>query len=227
MKDGDIVYIHYIGTVKETGEVFDITDKEKAKELNVYNPKVEYGPIPIIIGGKFILPTLEEEIKKMGVGEEKEVELPPEKAFGNRSKELIRSFSYNDFQKQGITPRAGEWITINNLRGRIISVSGGRVMVDFNHPLAGKTLHYKIKVVKKVEKPEEKVKAILEFYMKKIANDFDIEMTNDECKIIDKKNVLTPEQRKILADTILKWINEISKLKFVYEFQKESTGLPY
>jgi FKBP-type peptidyl-prolyl cis-trans isomerase 2 len=46
-----------------------------------------------------------------------------------------------------MTPYPGMIVSVNRLRGKVLSVSGGRVRVDFNHPLAGKTLRFDVEVV--------------------------------------------------------------------------------
>ena len=168
-----------------------------------------------------ILPALEEEIKKMKVGEKRTIELPPEKAFGKRDPSLIKHFSLRDFKKQDIEPKVGEIISVNNIRGKIISISGGRVIVDFNHPLAGKTLVYEVEIIRKVDEKKEKIKAILEFYLRKdkLLEAIEIE-TNEEVKIIDRKNLIDNTLKKIIANTVLQWIKNVKKVMFVTEFVK-------
>ena len=51
--------------------------------------------------------------------------------------------------------------------GKVISVSGGRILVDFNHPLAGKKLIYDIKILKKIEDQNEKTKSFIDFLFKR------------------------------------------------------------
>ena len=50
------------------------------------------------------------------------------------------------YSRKEINPVVGQEISLNNRRGKVLSVTPGRVLVDYNHPLAGKTIYYKYKV---------------------------------------------------------------------------------
>lgn len=165
MKDGDIVRIKYTGWIKETGELFDTTDEKTAKEEGIHSDKMKYGSIPAIVNAGKLVKGLEKTLKKMKVGEEKEVEIGAEEGFGKRKPELIKLIPEMQFKKQNMSPHPGMVVSMNNLRGRIISANSGRIRVDFNHPLAGKKLFYRIKIEKKVEDTKEKAENIGEFYL--------------------------------------------------------------
>ena len=223
LKEGDIVYIHFVGGVKDTGEIFDLTREDIAKKEGIFNKDFVYKPVPIIIGAKMVLQGLEEEIKKMDVGESKTIELEPKKAFGERDPSLIKHFSLSEFKKQNIDPKVGDIITVNNIRGRIISISGGRVVVDFNHPLAGKTILYDVEIIKKVDEKIEKVKAILEFYLRKedVLKEINVEERNGEIIVFDRKNLIENSLKEIIANTVLKWVKEVEKLTFLTTFKRQ------
>ncbi|MEM5824563.1 MAG: FKBP-type peptidyl-prolyl cis-trans isomerase, partial [Candidatus Aenigmatarchaeota archaeon] len=136
MKKGDVVYIDYVGRIKDTNEIFDLTIEEIAKKEGIYNPNYTYKPIPIVVGFGFVIKGLDEEIEKMNEGEEKIVEIPPEKAFGKRDENLVKTFNLSDFKKQDVELKVGEFVNINGILGKVLSISGGRVVIDFNHPLA-------------------------------------------------------------------------------------------
>ncbi|MEM0242950.1 MAG: peptidylprolyl isomerase [Candidatus Aenigmatarchaeota archaeon] len=209
MKHGDVVYIDYVARIKDTNEIFDLTIEEIAKKEGIYNPDYIYKPIPVVVGFGFVIKGLDEELERMNEGEEKEFEVQPEKAFGKRDENLVKTFNISDFKRQDVEPRVGEYITINGVLGKVLSVSGGRVTIDFNHPLAGKTLVYRVKVVKKAENELEKVKAVLEFFTKK-SEDYEVkeDKDSDAIIIVDKNIALTPEQKKSLFDVISKIIEK-------------------
>jgi len=166
IKKGDVVRLHYTGIVKGTGEVFDTTYEDVAKDAGIYSDKGVYGPVPIAVGGGHVLSGLDRRLEGCEVGEEYTIEVPPEEGFGRRDPKLIKVYSLGQFRRQGLRPYPGMEIEVSSgkkkLKGRVITVSGGRVRVDFNHPLAGKTLVYKVKVLEKIEDPIEKIKAMLE-----------------------------------------------------------------
>jgi FKBP-type peptidyl-prolyl cis-trans isomerase 2 len=96
-----------------------------------------------------------------------EIELSPEKAFGNRNPHLINTIPMKVFREQKLDPFPGAVFHFDNSVGKVLTVSGGRVMVDFNHPLAGKAVIYKIKILRKVTDMNEQIKAFNEFLFKR------------------------------------------------------------
>jgi len=161
MKNGELVLIDYVG--KADGEIFDLSSEEKAKESNIYRKEQDYKPIPILIGEDYVIEGLEEEVKEMDVGEEKEVEIPAEKAYGKREAGNMETFPEKEFTKQGVNVNVGEQIQIGRKTGRVVSKGSGRVRIDFNHPLSGKDLEYWVKVQEKVEDSQEKAKHIFQY----------------------------------------------------------------
>lgn len=161
LEEGAFALVEYTLRVKDTGEVIDTTSEEEARKAGIYDPKDRYGPRLVIVGEGRLLPGLEKAIKEMSEGEEKEVEIPPEDAFGKRDPEKIKILPKNQFVKSGVVPEPGKIVEINNQLAVIRSVTGGRVVVDFNHPLAGKTILAKVKVVKVLKTPEEKIQQLI------------------------------------------------------------------
>ncbi|MCK5373209.1 MAG: FKBP-type peptidyl-prolyl cis-trans isomerase, partial [Candidatus Aenigmarchaeota archaeon] len=88
MKDGDFVNIDFVGRIKESGEIFDLTDEALAKESGIYNPQTRYGPVTVIIGAGQILKGLEDKVKIIKAKDTAEVDLAPKDAFGNRDLRL-------------------------------------------------------------------------------------------------------------------------------------------
>jgi len=217
-KDGDFVRINYVGRIKETGEIFDLTLEDVAKKNGLYTPEFKYRPVPVIIGAKFVLPALEEEIKKMKIGEKKKIVLPPEKAFGVRSPSYIKLIPVSQFKKQGLEPYPGMEVTINNLRGRVLSVAGGRVKVDFNHPLAGKEIEYEVEVVEKINERAEQVKAIVDYFLALEPKDVDVAIDKKTASITFKKHLdVTSRTKEKISETIKKWV-KLEKVRFIDEF---------
>lgn len=164
MKKGDFVKINYTGRIKEGGKIFDTTIEEVAKKEGLFNAKIKYGPVLVIVGHGKIVSGLDEEIVKMKAGEKKAVEIEPEKAFGKRNPEMLKLLPQSEFKKQDITPYPGMVLNMDGLSCRIISVNSGRVRVDFNHPLAGKDLIYEVEIKEVLEKDDEKVRAVCDYY---------------------------------------------------------------
>ncbi|MEZ0393890.1 MAG: peptidylprolyl isomerase [Desulfurococcaceae archaeon] len=157
---GDFVLVEYTVRVKETGNLVDTTDEELAKRENAYEEGKIYGPTLLIIGRNWINGYVEDEIAKMEVGEERVIEVPPEKAFGERDPKKIKILSLREFKRRGVEVRVGDVVELSEGQGIVKGIEGGRVIVDLNHPLAGKTLVYKVKVVGKLDNLLEKARKL-------------------------------------------------------------------
>jgi FKBP-type peptidyl-prolyl cis-trans isomerase 2 len=217
MKDGDFIRIDYIGKISESGEIFDLTKEDIAKEKGMYSPDFKYGTIPVIIGANFVVRGLENSLKEMQVGDKKNIIVKPEEAFGERDARFVKLIPLTEFKKQGITPYPGMPVTINRLNGRVLSLSGGRIRVDFNHPLAGKTIEYEVEIKSLITDVKDKIDAILNFYLKLKEGDLTITIDKETVEINIKVEV-SKFVEKTIADTIKKWISEIKKVRFVDEY---------
>jgi len=164
-KEKDFIEIDYIGKIKETGEIFDLTIEEEAKNLKVYNPKGEYKPLIICLGKKHVVSGLDEQLIDKEINKEYAIEVPHEKAFGSKNPKLMKIVSTNLFLKQKINPVPGLQVNLGNMIGTIRTVTGGRTILDLNHPLAGKTLIYKVKINKIITDDKEKLEGFLKLHL--------------------------------------------------------------
>jgi FKBP-type peptidyl-prolyl cis-trans isomerase 2 len=168
IKKGDLVKIEFTARTAIDGTVIETTDEEIAKKNNIWSKDNKYGPKLIIAQSGFMLIGLEEALAELEVGQEKEFKINYEKAFGPRKKELVRVMSLKDFEKQKIKPTKGMLLNIENAFATVKSVNSGRVVVDFNHPLAGQDLIYKLKLVELITEPKEKCYALAKEFDAKI-----------------------------------------------------------
>jgi FKBP-type peptidyl-prolyl cis-trans isomerase 2 len=216
VKKGDFVEIDYVGKVKNDDKIFDLTDEKLAKEKGIFNSKFKYGPVIVCIGQGQIIKNLDEELVGKDKGEYK-IDLSADKAFGKKDAKKVRIISMASFKNQKVNPYPGLQIDMNGMMGLVRSVTGGRVVVDFNHPLAGKDLVYEIKINRIVTDPEEKVKGLLSLLigMKEEGSSY------KEGVVEIKANQKVPEpMEKIFTDKIKELIPEVKQVKFIEE--KES-----
>ena len=157
IKEGDFIKLSYTGTVN--GAVFDTTDEEAAKTAGIHSPNAVYGPVTICVGQKHVIAGLDEELVGKKVGASGEIEVLPEKAFGERDPKRIQSFPKNQFKEK---PVRGMTVKIEEQgEGTVVDVIGTKVIVDFNPQLAGQTLTYSYKIEEKVTDPLEQLKGIV------------------------------------------------------------------
>ena len=153
-KKNDFIELEFTGKIKETGEVFDAA-----------GPKIGKDPLKLCIGHEMILQSLDKELEEKEVGKEYHFELAPEKAFGKRDNSLIKTIPISVFHEHDIEPNAGIFYNIDGLLVKIISVSSGRVITDFNNPLSGKNLVYDFKILKIIDNEDEKIKILVNAYL--------------------------------------------------------------
>jgi len=199
LKKGDFVEVDFIGKVSSTNQVFDSTVDEK-----------ERGPVVTCIGSGMLLKAVDESMEGKAVGDEYEIELKPEDAFGLRNPKMMQLVPLNTFKQKGVYPTPGLQVNIDGVLATIRSVTSGRVTIDFNHPLAGKAIKFWVKIRKEITDVKEKLTALLK--------DWEPEITVKEKEIeikVDRK--LPPKAGEIKALQLKKLIPEIkdNEIKFI------------
>ena len=134
MKPGDKIKVHYSGTLND-GSVFDSSDGR--------------APLEFTIGENQVIKGFEDGVKDMKLNQEKTIKIKPEDAYGESNKQLIISVPKDRFP-QNI--EVGGRLVLKGPEGQHIpafvsEVKEDKVIIDLNHPLAGKELTFKIKVV--------------------------------------------------------------------------------
>lgn len=161
-KENDFVRLEF--DLYGNGELSSTTDKKKAEEAGIDQEEERV----IILGKHRILKAIDNDIINncSQLDEERTLELSPEEAFGKRKRELMNIFREELFRKNNIRPVVGGVYDFGDGVGVIKSINSGRIMVDFNHPLAGKDVKVVYKVKEKVEDSNEKLKILVEQVLK-------------------------------------------------------------
>jgi len=205
-KEGDFVEIDFIARTKQDNKIFDLTNEKVARENNLFREDHDYSPVIICLGKNDVLPGLDKQLINKELGRYV-IEINAKDGFGKRDANLIKLIPTNIFLKQNIKPVPGLHVNLDNLHGVILSVSGGRTVIDFNHPLSGKDLIYEVEIKRIVNNLDEKVKAVLNLVKKNI----EFELKYD--KLVVKLN-LNNAQSKELEEEIKKRIPEIGEIEF-------------
>lgn len=137
VKTGDTVMLHYTGKYKN-GKVFDSSRKGN--------------PIPVEVGAGEIIKGLENAVIGMQPGENKTVVVRPEEGFGNCDEKRLIEVPKKLFP-ENISPEKGTELQLVNKRGQafnvvVVEILDKSIMLDANHPLAGKVLVFDIELVK-------------------------------------------------------------------------------
>ena len=149
---GDRVSVDYTGWL-ENGRIFDTTRATVARRAGIQDPDRRYVPIPFVVGSGAMIRGFEEAVIGMAEGQSLHVRLEPEQAYGEYDPSFVKPVPIEAFEKAGIMPHTGQTLYFHGLPVRIdrivfngADLSNSTVYVDFNHPLASRTLHYMITV---------------------------------------------------------------------------------
>ena len=135
VKDGHVVSMEY--TLKVDGEIADSSEGR--------------APLEFVHGSGNIIPGLEREMTGMAIGESKDVVVAAVDAYGEEDEKAFMDVPREQFPEE-IPMKVGTEIQVQNQAGqpmyaRIDMVGDKSVRLDFNHPLAGKDLHFSVKVI--------------------------------------------------------------------------------
>ena len=137
VEKGNKVKVHYTGTF-EDGTVFDSSEKHGQ-------------PLEFEVGAGQMIKGFDAAVVGMEVDQEKEITLTSDDAYGQPKAELVQKVP-RDKLPQDQEPKAGMMVTLQGPDGRafpakITEVNDSEITIDLNHPLAGKTLNFKLKLV--------------------------------------------------------------------------------
>lgn len=220
IQKGDFIKLNYTGKF-EDGRIFDTTDEELAKKEEIFNPNGLYGGDVVIVGAGHTIDGLDEDLEGKEVGYSGTVVISPEKAFGPSNPKLIETISITKLKDRNVHP--GLAVEIDGRRGIVGRVIGRRVTVDFNSPLAGKTVTYEYTIEKVLETDIEKIQGLLALYTG--LRDLEIETADGIAKIYTPMG-LTFNQRWLMAKNrvaseILKYAG-LKEVQFIEKFTAES-----
>jgi len=137
VEKGSKVKVEYVGSL-EDGTIFDSSEKHNS-------------PLEFVVGERQVIKGFDDAVVGMKIGEEKEIKLLPEEAYGNHNPEFVRDMPKNMFpEDQEIQPGMIFMVDLQDGRQlpvRVAKVTDEFVTIDLNPPLAGKTLIFKIKIV--------------------------------------------------------------------------------
>ena len=227
VEKGDFILVELTGRVEETGEVFETTDEETARKAGIYDEGRIYEPRVIVVGEGWVLKGLDEGLVGLKVGEEAKVEVHPEDAFGERDPEKIRMVPYRILRSRGITPHVGAQVEFEGRTATVRSIGAGRVQLDYNHPLAGRKLLYEVKVLKRFETEEEKIRALIQRRVAGIdPKRFGLKIMKRKVRIEVPEEVLYSENlqfvKRGIALDIMRFFPNIREVSFQEVFKRES-----
>jgi len=228
VKSGDFLLVNFTLKVKESGETVDTTYDAVAKNTHLHREDSTYGPRFIILGEGWLPKGLEDSLVGTDIGKQTTVELPPDKGFGTRDPAKMRLVPLRRFREQGI-PSPGAQIELDGRPATVRAVGAGRVQVDYNHPLAGRTLIYEVSIEKVVEDDNEKVLNIIAKRIPEVDKaKFGVETNGTELtvEVQEEAFYLSGLQvaKKSVTSDLQKYFPDIETISFREVFKKKTPG---
>lgn len=133
--EGSKVKVHYTGTFDD-GVVFDSSR--------------ERDPMEFVVGAKQVIPGFDQALLGMTIGESKKIRISEEDAYGSYNPEMSMDVGLDQFE-DGLTPEVGQQFQVEMGGNQVVlmvkEVHDDKVVLDANHPMAGKTLNFDIELV--------------------------------------------------------------------------------
>jgi len=226
LQKGSFIVIDYTAKVKETGEVFDTTSEEIAKKEHLYKEGEIYEPKLVVIGESWVLKALDDSLTTMEIAKSTSVEIPQDKAFGARDPEKVKRVPLRQLLAKDITPGLGMRVEYGGKMATVRAIGAGRVLLDFNPPLAGKTLVYEVVIKKKLEKDEERIAALIHRRTPAIEEgkfEFSIKTNTVSIEMPEEAFYLEGIQlaKRGIALDIQRFLPDITAVKFTETFKAE------
>ncbi|MFN4006036.1 MAG: peptidylprolyl isomerase [Chitinophagaceae bacterium] len=136
VKKGDTIKVHYHGTLTD-GTIFDSS--------------LQREPLEFEVGGGMVIPGFDNGVLGMAVGEKRTINIPADEAYGQKQEEMIMEFPRDRFPAD-MTPEIGMQLMMSSQTGQqfpvmVADVREDIVVLDANHPLAGKDLTFDLELV--------------------------------------------------------------------------------
>ncbi|NVM34641.1 MAG: hypothetical protein HWN81_03535 [Candidatus Lokiarchaeota archaeon] len=238
VEEGEFILIKITARTQK-GQIFRVSSDDDAKKAGIYDENKAkqgyYTPEFVIVGKPgFLNEGLTETIKELNFFEKKSVRIPPTKAFGKRDPQKIERIGIAKFRKmnEGKNPEIGREFVKQTQgqtqRGTVTNVLQGRVIVDYNHPLAGQSIDYNLEIIDKIEDFNKKIEYFMinkgiphenvsDFQVSYIPKNKTLEITIPKMFLFQN---LTYVKFGLAMDLQTHMTEEIDDVKFIEVFEK-------
>ena len=231
LETGTLIFADYTARIKDTGAIIDTTRKEDAEKAGNADPTRIYEPRLIAVGEGWVLKGLDEALQKADPGQQLVVELSPDKAFGIRDPNRVSRVPIRKFGEKAAELEVGGEIELDNRVGIVRSLESGRVVIDFNHKYAGKTLEYNVDIKQKVESREAKVEALIHRRLPIEKEKIKFELVGEEqVRVTIPKDLFLMDGLQItksgISNDLFKFVKPLNSVQFVEEHENPAPPKP-
>lgn len=224
LENGTLILADYTAKVKDTGQIIDTTRKEDAEKTGNADPTRIYEPHLIAVGDGWVLKGLDEALSKAEPNQTLDIELTPEKAFGVRDPNRVSRIPIKKFGEKAAELEVGAEIEVDNRVGIVRSIESGRVLIDFNHKYAGKTLQYNLEIKQKLDDRSQQIEALVHRRLPIEKGKVKSELVGEaEVKITIPSDYFLLDGLQIIkrgiSTDLFKYIKPLDKVSFVEEYE--------
>ncbi|HEY3422449.1 MAG TPA: peptidylprolyl isomerase [Methanocellaceae archaeon] len=152
VKSGDNVSVDYTGWF-DNGTIFDTSNVTVAQHAGIFVEGKAYTPISFIVGAGATISGFDNAVVGMKINESKNVTLTPDQAYGAYNASMILPVPMRVLTQANITPHVNDTlyynlqpVRVDHIVNNATDMNNSSVYIDFNSPMAGKTLHFTITV---------------------------------------------------------------------------------
>jgi len=219
MEEGTIVHVDYDLYNADSGDLIETTREEVAKEKEIHQEGRAYTPLVCVVGAGNLISGFEDSLLEAEADKDISVEIAPADAYGEKDPDQIETISVDKLLRHVRDPKAlyiGGPVSIEGRQGTLSYLAAGRARIDYNHPMAGRTLKYDYKIVKVIEGKEEKVAALLEANTGQ--EGFEVSFDGDDISVVVPQTMLfdpNAAMQKFRLVTVLRDAVQAGKVSFV------------
>jgi peptidylprolyl isomerase len=214
LEKGSLILLDYTAKIKDTNEIFETTRESDIKDSKEFDPSKKYEPRLLGVGEGWVLKGLDDALLNANIDEHLNIEIPPEKAFGERDPSKVRMIPLRKLGEKANEIGVGDVVEIDQRMGIVRFIGSGRVQVDFNHKYAGRTLIYDANIVKKIESDDEKISNLIKRRLPLELTDIHYEKKDSDLEIIVPEKIFLLDGLQIIKRGI---VNDISKFIPVFK----------
>lgn len=219
MEEGTIVHVDYNLYNADSGDLIETTREDIAKENDMHQEGRNYSPLVCVVGSGQLIAGFEESLLSAKADKDISVEIAPADAYGEKDSDKVETISIDKLIRYVRDPKSlyiGGPVTIEGKTGTLSYMAAGRARIDYNHPMAGRTLKYDYKIIKVIKDKGEKVAALLESNTGH--EGFEVSFDGNDISIITPEAMLfdtNAAMQKFRIVTVLRDSVDAGKVSFV------------
>jgi peptidylprolyl isomerase len=226
LEKGSLILLDYTAKIKDTNEIFETTRENDVKSSENFDPSRKYEPRLLGVGEGWVLKGLDDALLNANMDEPLNIEIPPDKAFGERDPSKVRMIPLRKLGEKANEIGVGDVIELDERMGIVRFIGSGRVQVDFNHKYAGRTLIYDANIVKKIESDDEKITNLVRRRLPIDQADIHYEIKDSELVISVPEKIFLLDglqiiKRGIVGD-IFKFVPTFKNIVFAEKYSNSS-----